>query len=161
MYALITRHRSPHPVGLHMHSTSLTACVRNHRDDRWGVHPLSIQRSGAAYCGYIFPRTPLPAPAVLSLLIHVLSTTFVRAITPSCHGRRMSQLKLETVALREKQELNSKWGQILQTAKTEQVDLKARSAALRGRCAVLKDRRARLEQEVSRSRAQLCTGDGR
>lgn len=96
-----------------------------------------------------------------SPLLEALSAAFARSIIPSCHARWMSQLKLETVALREKQELNSKWGQILQTARAEQVDLKARAAALRGRCAVLKDRRDRLEQEVGRSRVQLCTGDGR
>lgn len=65
------------------------------------------------------------------------------------------QVKLEKVALREKEELNANWGQILRAAKAERVDLEARASALRGRCAVLKERRRRVQQEVDRTRAQL------
>lgn len=73
-------------------------------------------------------------------------------------------MKLGKAALLEKEELNAKWGQILGAARAEREDLEARSAALRGRCAVLKERRGRLQQEVDRGRAQLFAAkadDGR
>ncbi|CAN0391683.1 unnamed protein product [Ectocarpus sp. 8 AP-2014] len=69
----------------------------------------------------------------------------------------MPQVRLEKAALREKEELNGKWLQILDAARRERVDLDAKSSALRGRCAVLRERRGRLQQEVDRSRAQLFT----
>ena len=71
------------------------------------------------------------------------------------------QVELETASLREKEELNAKWGQILQVAKTERVGLESKASALRDRCAALKERRRRIEQDVDRSRAQLSTLSGR
>ncbi|CAM9172353.1 unnamed protein product [Pylaiella littoralis] len=70
-------------------------------------------------------------------------------------AKASTEVKLEKVALREKEELNANWGQILRAAKAERVDLEARASALRGRCAVLKERRRRVQQEVDRTRAQL------
>ncbi|CAM9450352.1 unnamed protein product, partial [Ectocarpus sp. 13 AM-2016] len=68
-----------------------------------------------------------------------------------------AEVRMEKAALREKEELNGKWLQILEAARRERVDLDATLSALRGRCAVLKERRGRLQQEVDRSRAQLFT----
>lgn len=74
------------------------------------------------------------------------------------------QVKLGQAALREKEELDAKWGEILLAAKSERADLDARSAALRGRGAVVRERMARLQDEVDRSHAQLfaaTAGNGR
>lgn len=71
------------------------------------------------------------------------------------------QVELETASLREKEELNEKWGRVLRVAQTERVGLESKAAALRDRCAALKERRRKLEQDVDRSRAQFSTSGGR
>lgn len=86
-----------------------------------------------------------------------VSTAYVPTSLSVARVATMTQVRLEKAALREKEELNGKWLQILEAARRERVDLDATSSALRGRCAVLKERRGRLQQEVDRSRAQLFT----
>lgn len=71
------------------------------------------------------------------------------------------KVELETASLREKEELNAKWGQIMQVAKAERAGLELKARTLQDRCAALKERRRRIEQDVSRSRAQLSTSSGR
>eukprot|EP00903_Cladosiphon_okamuranus_P008889 g8509.t3 len=66
-----------------------------------------------------------------------------------------TEVKLGEDALREKEELDTKWGEILLAAKAERADLESRSAAMRGRGAVLREKRARLQDDVDRGRAQL------
>lgn len=75
--------------------------------------------------------------------------------------RWATKFKLETAALRGKEELHVKWGEILKVAKAERIDIDSRCASLRGRSALLRERRARLEQEVANSRAQLPPDDAR
>ncbi|CAM9297243.1 unnamed protein product [Scytosiphon promiscuus] len=66
-----------------------------------------------------------------------------------------TEVKLERASLREREELSLKWAEILRAAKADRLDIASKSVALRGRCSMLKERRACLEQEVDRSRAQL------
>lgn len=73
--------------------------------------------------------------------------------------RWATKFKLDTAALREKEELHVKWGEILRVAKVEKIDIDSRCASLRGRSALLRERRTRLEQEVANSRAQLPPDD--
>eukprot|EP00904_Undaria_pinnatifida_P001449 jgi/Undpi1/11304/HiC_scaffold_30.g13602.m1 len=76
-------------------------------------------------------------------------------------AKASAEVELETASLREKEELNEKWGRVLRVAQTERVGLESKAAALRDRCAALKERRRKLEQDVDRSRAQFSTSGGR
>lgn len=85
------------------------------------------------------------------------SNTAARRTQTECPCVCQTQAKLGKAALREKKELYAKWGEILLAAKVERADLEARCAALRGRGAVLRERRRQLQDEVDSSRARLFT----
>lgn len=80
--------------------------------------------------------------------------------TPLRRFSMPSQVKLEKAALIEKEELSRKWVGILGSARAERLELEAKSAALRDRLSVTKERRACLQQEVDSSRAQLLPAAG-
>lgn len=100
----------------------------------------------------------------LSFFFHVTRTGSLGLAVWLAVRAPAEQVKLGQAALREKEELDTKWVEILLAAKAERADLESRSAAMRGRGAVLRERRARLQDEVDRGRAQLvaaAAGDGR
>ena len=96
--------------------------------------------------------TEYTPPPPRSTMVHLVASP---VFPGSC------KVELETASLREKEELNAKWGQIMQVAKTERVDLESKASALQDRCTALKERRRRIEQDVDRGRAQLSTSSGR
>ena len=73
-------------------------------------------------------------------------------------GQSLTKFKLETAALREKEELQAKWGEILHAAKAERVNLESRCSELRGKSTMMRERRGLQEQEVANIRAQLPSG---